>query len=241
LEEGRVAQPASDVDRPVLAALRSRARVETPVRREDGAEVPLGARGARTRMALLAAAYDVFRENGFQNSSVALIAEKAGVGVGTFYQYFRDRTDVLGELVSAGISLMVESGEMTWRLDDGREGLLRMLNRFVGGYAEQAAFWAMWEEVTHTDERLAAVRRDLSRRLEQMVATELRRGRSRRRLKTPTDVNATARALTAMVDRFCYMTYVFDPSDPPMPAGRAARLLTDLWVRAIELDTTEQV
>lgn len=225
-----------DIDRPVLAALRT--RVEAPVRREDGAEVPLGARGARTRATLLTAAYDVFREHGFQNSSVALIAERAGVGTGTFYQYFRDRTDVLGELVNAGISLLVESGKMRWRLKDGRAGLLRMLTRFVSGYAEQAAFWAMWEEVTHTNERLAAVRRDLSRMLEEIVAVELRRGRDRGLLTTPDDIEATARALTAMVDRFCYMTYIFDPAEPPMPAGDAAELLTELWVRAIALDST---
>jgi AcrR family transcriptional regulator len=157
-----VGEPARDVDRPVLAALRTRV---APVRREDGAEVPLGARGARTRAKLMASAYEVFRRNGFQNSSVALIADHARVGTGTFYQYFRDRSDVLGELVNAGISLMVESGEMTWRLEDGREGLERMLLRFVSGYSEAAPFWAMWEEVTHTDERLAAVRRDLSRLL----------------------------------------------------------------------------
>ena len=228
-------EPARDVDRPVLAALRTHV---APIRREDGAEVPLGARGARTRAKLMASAYEVFRENGFQNSSVALIAEHAGVGTGTFYQYFRDRTDVLGELVHAGISLMVESGEMRWRLDDGRDGLERMLLRFVSGYAEAAPFWAMWEEVSHTDERLATVRRDLSRVLEEMVAVELRRGRKQRVLTTSSDVYGTARALTAMVDRFCYMTYVFDPADPPMPAAHAARLLTELWLRAIELDIT---
>jgi len=229
-------EPASDVDRPVLAALRT--RVEAPVRREDGVEVPLGKRGARTRARLLAAAYEVFRENGFQNSSVALIAERARVGTGTFYQYFRDRTDVLGELVNVGISMLVESGEMTWRVRDGRYGLERMLRRIVDGYAEQAPFWAMWEEVTHTNERLAAVRRDLSRMLEEMVANELRRGRAQRKLTIPGDVNATARALTAMVDRFCYMTYIFDPADPPMPAAKAVQLLSELWIRAIELETT---
>ena len=113
----------------------------------------------------------------------------------------------------------------------------RMLLRFVSGYSEAAPFWAMWEEVTHTDERLAAVRRDLSRLLEDMVATELRRGRRQGRLTTPRDARATARALTAMVDRFCYMTYVFDPADPPMPAEQAVPLLADLWLRAIEFDT----
>lgn len=231
-----MSRAARDVDRPVLAALR--ARGTTPVRREDGAEVPLGARGARTRAGLMGAAYEVFRDNGFQNSSVAQIAEHAGVGIGTFYQYFRDRGDVLGALVDAGISWLVDAGEMRWRLEDGREGLERMLSLFVSGYAEQGPFWAMWEEVTHTDEHLAAVRRDLSRLLEEMVADELRRGQAAGLLTVPDDVRAAARALTAMVDRFCYMTYIFDPADPPMPAATAAHLLAELWTSAIRLETT---
>ncbi len=226
---------ADDV-RPVLAALRSRGT--ELVRREDGGEVPLGLRGARTRSRLLRAGYELLSEVGFQASTVAEIARRAEVGVGTFYQYFRDRSDLVAELVNAGVARLAESEGMAWRVRDGRAGLRRMVGAFVRAYAEQGAFWAMWEEVSHNDEQLAAVRRDLSRLLEETVETELRRGRQSGQLHLPGEPRATARALTAMADRFCYLTYVFDPPSPPMDPDEAADLLTGLWAQAIGLAET---
>ena len=230
----RAMSPSSaDSARPVLAAVQ--AREAELFRREDGQEVPLGLRGARTRSKLMQAAYDVFTETGFQSSSVAMIAERAGVGTGTFYQYFRDRGDVLGQLVNAGVAELVESRRMAWRVRDGRKGLEAMIGTFVLHYAEGAALWRVWEEVTHTDVDLAAVRRDLICLNDEQVARELRRGRAAGLVDVTGDLRAVARALTAMADRFCYLTYVFDPADPPMRPAKAAELLTTLWAEAIGL------
>lgn len=223
----------ADEVRPVLAALR--ARSGELVRREDGVEVPLGLRGARTRNRLLLAGFELLSEEGYQAASVAAIAARAGVSVGTFYQYFRDRSDLVAQLVNAGVARLMESEGMSWRARDGRPGLRRMIGAFTRSYAEQARFWSVWEEVTHNDEALAAVRRDLSRLLEETVERELRRARRSGAARPPGDPAATARALTAMVDRFCYLTYVFDPADPPMDPDAAADLLTGLWAGAVGL------
>lgn len=225
---------ASDPAHPAPAA--ARAGETGLVRREDGVDVPLGLRGARTRSRLLDAAYEVFTETGYQSSSVAMIAERAGVGTGTFYQYFRDRGDVLGQLVNSGVADLVRSRRMAWRVRDGRDGLQAMIRTYVDTYAEGAALWGVWEEVTHTDAELADGRRDLNRLVEEGVATELRRGRAAGLVRVRGDLRSVARALTAMADRFCYLTYVFDPADPPMRPAKAAELLTTLWAQAIGLD-----
>lgn len=50
------------------------------------------------RSALLEAALELFAENGFHGAPTSLIAERAGVGVGTIYRYFKDKDELIGEL-----------------------------------------------------------------------------------------------------------------------------------------------
>lgn len=51
------------------------------------------------RDALLRAAADVVGEVGYANASIALITQRAGVGQGTFYNYFDSRQEILDELL----------------------------------------------------------------------------------------------------------------------------------------------
>ncbi len=56
------------------------------------------ARGEATRRALLDAALALFAREGFHRTTVPDIVREAGVGHGTFYEYFSNRRDVLVEL-----------------------------------------------------------------------------------------------------------------------------------------------
>ena len=49
--------------------------------------------------ALMHGAFDLFTTKGIANTSIAEIAEKAGVGKGTFYSYFKDKGDIHDRLV----------------------------------------------------------------------------------------------------------------------------------------------
>jgi AcrR family transcriptional regulator len=49
----------------------------------------------RTRDAIVEAAVALFAEQGYDNTSVAQIAERAEVGTRTFFRYFADKEDVL--------------------------------------------------------------------------------------------------------------------------------------------------
>lgn len=219
--------------RPVLAAVEAAGVAGT--RREAGAERPVGGRGSRTRRALLTAARDQFCEQGYGNTSVAQIAERAGVSLGTFYQYFRDRRDVMTALVNKTVSALVGDPTHVWQVREGRAGLYRVLTSYVQLYSENARFWGVWEEVTHSDQQLAHVRRDYSRLLIETVERELRRGRSSGLVRADLDPAAAAVALTGLVDRYCYVTYYFDPPNPPPDVDASAELLTRMWADAIGL------
>ncbi len=59
------------------------------------------------REALLKAAAEVVGEVGYANASIALITQQAGVGQGTFYNYFPSRQEILDELLpSLGANMM---------------------------------------------------------------------------------------------------------------------------------------
>lgn len=223
--------------RPVFVAL-EQAR-QPLVRRDGDRELPAGPKAVRTRAQLVAAARGLFAEHGYQATSVAQIIGRAGVSFGTFYQYFRDKSEVLAALVVEYVGVLMQQTRTHWATTtNGREDLERMIASFVVAYAEGAELSGVWEEASHLDAEMAALRRDLGRILTEDVERELLRGgrAGHCRSFTAREAALAARALAGMVDRFCYVTYVFDPPDggPPAP-DEAAALLASLWAGAIGL------
>ena len=60
---------------------------------------PMTARGEATRQRILGAAEEAFGKSGFFRASISDITRGAGVAQGTFYLYFQNKEEVLGELV----------------------------------------------------------------------------------------------------------------------------------------------
>lgn len=60
---------------------------------------PQQARAVRTRLRLLEAAVHCFETHGFDETTTAMIAREADVAVGTVYGYFKDKRDILLELL----------------------------------------------------------------------------------------------------------------------------------------------
>ncbi len=55
----------------------------------------------KKRTSLMDAAFALFTEEGFQNTTISQIAEKAGLGKGTFYFYFEDKYDIRNKIIIA--------------------------------------------------------------------------------------------------------------------------------------------
>lgn len=206
------------------------------IRRENGREFPLGGKAARTRDALLAAAYELFAEAGYQGTSVADISARVGVSLGTFYQYFHGRADILGTLVRIGVIELLHGNQRRWDPARGRNGLRRVIAGFVEAYVATASFQALWEEVTHVEEEMATLRRDLARVFTNAIQEAIAEGAASGIVRCDLDAAGVALALTAMVDRHCYVTYVFDPpSGGPPSVDDTTDLLTALWADALGL------
>lgn len=219
--------------------LRSLVRDPAEGTRRDGErELPLGKRARRTRAALLVAAWEVFNEKGYRGTQPADIAARAGASVGTFYQYFRSRSDVMSALVGSALRVQLATGDQDWHVRDGVDGVRRMVRGYVSGYQATASFQRAWEEATHVDEELAEVRRALSAWLVDNVERGMRRGVRTGHivLDDGFDVAIAARALAAMLDRYCYLTFVFDPPDPPPGLEASVETLARVWVSALGMD-----
>lgn len=204
-------------------------------RREGDREMPLGPKAQRTRAAIVDGAREVLGRQGYLPTSTADIAAAAGVSLGTVYQYFRDRSDLVAELVHQQVATMLRRTDTTWRIREGPDGLRRVLTNFVAAYAATTPMMAVWEEVAQVEPELADLRRELGRLFTAAVAAELDTAVTGGVLDADLDPMLTACALTAMVDRYCYVTYVFDPPRAQPSVEESADLLTRLWWGAIGL------
>ena len=210
---------------------------ERVVRRDSGKELPAGPKARRTRASILEAARSEFRERGYQRTTMNDVAARAGVSQGTVYQYFRDRSDLVVAIIQEGLRRMFTRTDATWRPAEGTPGLERILTNYALGFADAPDVVRVWEEVSHIDEDMAALRRSLGQLFEESIERSLREGQEAGRIASHLDPAETTRALCAMVDRYCYVTYVFD-----VPAGGApapedtGRLLAAIWTAALGLE-----
>ena len=77
----------------------STAQKRTSASPERDVRIPQQARSRRTRERVLEAATECFERHGYDDTTTAMIAGRAGIGVGTLYSYFRDKREILLELL----------------------------------------------------------------------------------------------------------------------------------------------
>ncbi|MDB4947966.1 MAG: transcriptional regulator, TetR family [Gemmatimonadetes bacterium] len=62
----------------------------------DGAEAPARtARGEQTRALIVSTAIELFRERGYEETTMRAVAERAGVALGSAYYYFRSKDELV--------------------------------------------------------------------------------------------------------------------------------------------------
>ncbi len=103
------------------------------------------------------AALDIFSSQGYANTTVQQIAERARVGKGTFYTYFATKEDVLTDLLTEGLNNMGQHIEKKIRTIQGsvaklraivreqlryfheHQSLCRLITREVWGHSDQSS------------------------------------------------------------------------------------------------------
>lgn len=116
---------------------------------------PSTARGLATRERLLAAAQEVFAEGSYHDSSVSAICRRAGVALGTFYQYFTDKEAIFSELVArASMILQMELTSTLRSEGDLHTHLDRILTTFFTFIRHNRASYRIFREVEFVNKRM---------------------------------------------------------------------------------------
>ncbi|MEE9606824.1 MAG: TetR/AcrR family transcriptional regulator [Myxococcota bacterium] len=102
-------------------------------RGERGTRVPQQARSRRTRERILTAATACFEELGYDETTTAAIARRAGIAVGSVYGYFVNKRAILLELLHGTVEQMADGvvqglAPAAWQGAEPRECVRKLLN-----------------------------------------------------------------------------------------------------------------
>lgn len=178
------------------------------------------ARGEK-RPLILQAATDVFAEQGFAAVRVVDIADRAGIGKGTVYEYFSSKEELLFavfEWINERIFLRIRS-----LLDDGgstRERLQRLLDLGAQITREQVEmqavvldFWSA-SRGTKSEERYNRACRETFRAYRQLIADVIREGQSAGEFRHLIDADAVAVMVIAAMDGLGVQVFFDREIDP---------------------------
>ena len=140
-----------------------RRRLERPnlLTGEDLLPQPRQARSLERRARLSEAALQVFGDSGYDRASVDEIARLAKVPIGSFYQHFRSKRQVLLSLMD---QLLVDLSRFTLDVDrplSARETVHDLLSRSFSADVRYLGAYRAWQEAVLSDPELAAKQRQI--------------------------------------------------------------------------------
>lgn len=100
---------------------------------KEGDDPPGDSSKLSTRDRILNAALDLFSEKGFHLTTVDEIADRAGVGKGTFYRYFSNKETLFNELVRLRLKDLEKRAQSVL---DGQDDVLTMITKYLHIYFE---------------------------------------------------------------------------------------------------------
>lgn len=120
---------------------------------------PRQARAVRTVRSMLVAADQMIQAEGFDRFTSADVASAAGVSIGIFYRYFRDRVAVLDALYPDRYELL-RPGALAVHDAEVLEKEAKRLRGMVTGYTHESPHLRAGRDIiTQIEERAAALRR----------------------------------------------------------------------------------
>ena len=184
-----------------------------------------------TRRALLDAAARMFAENGYHETSVPDIVQAAGVGHGTFYEYFASRRDILLALTSPITN--TRERRPILKSQNLADRIRAEIFWYLSDHVEHLELSKVWHAASNFDPEIAETRhRERARRIKRV-----RKGIESAEVRPDIDPGIAAAALVAMLEEFTHRWFIEGdgPGKSAHDVVTAADTLGTLWLSAIGL------
>jgi AcrR family transcriptional regulator len=169
----------------------------------------------RNRAAIVDAALSLFAEQGFTETTVDAIAERAQVARRTFFRYFPAKEDVLFHDVDEQIALVIDALVARPEDEPPYEALVAVLRETAGQFAIDIGRRRLMARVAREGDNLIVHHRAvIMRRLEEAVTAEI----TRRASVEPDDL-ATGAAVAALLAAYGSAVRHWILSDAERPFG----------------------
>jgi AcrR family transcriptional regulator len=196
---------------------------------------PRSSKGERTRARLLAAAKEVFEEDGFLGARITDIADRAGLSHGSFYHYFDSKEQVFRQIAeTVGEELGAPLVEVVLAPDSElspHERLREALRIYFEAYRNEVRIMGLIEQASRYDEHIDAMMLARHERYAQQVAGSIRQLQLRNRADPDLDPRIAAAMIGALTDRFAELWLVQGAVDATM--DEAVDQVTRMLVNAL--------
>ncbi len=198
---------------------------------------PRSRKGVETRARLVAAAKEVFEQDGFLDARISDIAERAGLSHGSFYHYFDSKEEVFRE-VAAEVEERLSEPFNSVILDPSStaspyERIREAIRQHLESYRDEARIMRVIEQVSRFDEQVNAMRNERHRYYGAQVADSIRSLQRRGFVDPELDPVIAATGLGAMTYRFPEIWFVQGLLECEFDDG--VDQLTRLFVNALRL------
>ena len=180
---------------------------------ETKTRIPQQKRSIETRSKILIAAKDQFAEHGFHGTNAKEIAATAGVSVGSFYSYFKDKKALFMEIFREHIEEKVVRILSEHRVDpdDRRKSVYRLIKAMLEAHDPYPQFHREVLAMRYSDPEVEAIFNELDQRSLVHVENFIAQFSDKLRI---TDIKTAARITTAAVEEvICSITILGHDED----------------------------
>ena len=178
----------------------------------DKTRIPQQKRSIETRNRILVAARDQFAEHGFHGANAKGIAAAAGVSVGSFYSYFKDKKALFMEIFQEHVEEQVVRILSEHRVDPAnrRESVYRLIKAMLEAHDPYPEFHREVLAMRYSDPEVEAVFSELDRRTVDHVEQFIGLFKNKLRIN---DTKTAARIITAAVEEIICSITIFGQDD----------------------------
>lgn len=202
---------------------------------DEFANRQLGKKGLKTKAELMTAARSVFSRMGFVNARVQDITTEANFSLGAFYRYFKDKEDILDDLIalyfeqSYAVTFLYVHYEPAYPT----KSLFKSTQQVISFASENRDILKILWETSQTIPHIEELWNELRNRINKRIAHLIERAQMDGISYTDVDATSTAELLVGMTENAVYRRLVRPSIVAANEPENLTIRVTQLWAHAI--------